>query len=919
MPAAFRKLLTVVWVLVLCFVAALQASAQSSGSSGSITGIVLDPSGAVVPNATVEIHNPVSQYDRTATTDDNGNFRFSNLPFNPYHMTALAPGFATSVKDVEVRSAVPINIKISLQLTGSSTSVTVEGTATDLLETDPTFHTDVDRNLFNRLPLESQSSSLSSLVTLTTPGVAADSNGLFHGLGDHAGNSFSVDGQPITDQQSKVFSNQISLNSVQSMEVISGAPPAEYGGKTSVVIIATTRSGQGVTTPHGSITTSYGTFGTSTLAADLAYGGKTWGNFISVDGLNTGRFLDSSEFVVLHSKGNEENIFDRVDYTFSEKNSVHLNLEFTRSWFQTPNSWDQQLQTCTVLSTACNTSGTTQVNPITGVPLSPTDQRSQIRTFNVAPIWTHILDSSSIVTVGAFVRRDQYDYYPSNNFFSDLGPLQDETISQLRFLTNAGVRGAWSHVSGINNIKAGATYQQTFLTENDTFGIVNPGLLSNCSSSLAMQCAILVPYNLTTGGTLYRYHGHTDVKELGLFLQDTITKGAWTFNIGLRADLYNGLESVAQQLEPRAGIAYNVKRTDTVFRVSYARTLESPFNENLILSGTGCNNAVVNAVIVVAQTLACMTSPLVPGLRNEFHAGLEQALSKYVVISGEYIWKYTHNGADFNVFGTTPITLPIEWHNSKIQGFAIRGSVPNFHGLSAFVVTSHISARFFPPTVAGIAPPPPPSVFRIDHDEKFNQTTHIQYQPWKQGPWLGFNWRYDSGLVAGFVPCEAQTVTCSFSTSNQDPGGVGLANVPAGDIALVNNLNGLPLTADQEFQSGLTCNGIRATPIVPTGVVVPGEPYRACLATQLTSGLVKIPSPNTQQDDHNPQRIQPRSLFDLSIGHDNLFHGDRYKVSVQLTAINIANNYVLYNFLSTFSGTHYVTPRTLTAQIGLHF
>ena len=98
--------------------------------------------------------------------------------------------------------------------------MTVEATG-DLIENDPTFHTDVDRDLFIKVPLESQSSSLSSLVTLTTPGVAADSNGLFHGLGDHASNSFSVDGQSITDQQSKVFSNQLPSNSIQSIEVIS--------------------------------------------------------------------------------------------------------------------------------------------------------------------------------------------------------------------------------------------------------------------------------------------------------------------------------------------------------------------------------------------------------------------------------------------------------------------------------------------------------------------------------------------------------------------------------------------------------------------------------------------------------------------------------------------------------------------------
>jgi hypothetical protein len=82
---------------------------------------------------------------------------------------------------------------------------------------------------------------------------------------------------------------------------------------------------------------------------------------------------------------------------------------------------------------------------------------------------------------------------------------------------------------------------------------------------------------------------------------------------------------------------------------------------------------------------------------------------------------------------------------------------------------------------------------------------------------------------------------------------------------------------------------------------------------------VRIPAPNTQQDDHNPQRIHPRNLYDPAVGDDNLFHDDKYKISLQLTAINIRNKYALYNFLSTFSGTHYVTLRTLTAQLGFHF
>lgn len=910
-------------VAVLITVAVSQAQ--------SISGTVVDPTGAVVPKATVDIHNPVSHYDRSAVTDASGRFMFTNVPLNPYHLSVSAAGFAAYAQDVEIRSNVPLEIPIKLQVSGSSTSITVEA-AGDLLENDSTSHTDIDKNMSDRIPLESQSSSLSSLVTLASPGISADSNGLFHGFGDHAENSFSIDGQPVTDQVSKVFSNQVPVDSIQSLEVIAGAPPAEYGGKTSVVVVATTRSGQGMTKPHGELTASYGTFGSSNLGFNLGYGAKTWGNYVSANGLDTGRFLDPPEFVVFHDKGNEENFFDRVDYQPSEKDSFQLNLGFTRSWFQTPNTYDQQLQTCTVLSSDCNASGTTVLNPVTGALLGSTDQRSQIRSFNIAPSWTHVLNANDVVNVGLFVRHDQYNYYPSNNYYSDLGPLQDETVGQLRFLTNAGIRTSWSRVKGIQNLKIGGTFEHTFLTENDTFGIINPGLLSSVGCPTGTppvtteECDALEPLNLATGGSLYTYRGHTDVKELALYAQDTINKGPWNAYFGLRGDVYNGLDASSGQIEPRAGVAYNIHRSNTVLRISYARTMESPFNENLVLTGTGCSNDVVEAIMVVAQLLACNTSPLRPGFRNEFHAGFEQAAGKHLVISGEYIWKYTHNGYDFNVFGTTPITLPIEWHNSKIPGFALRTSVPEYHGFTAFVVMSSVAARFNPPTVSGIAPPAPPAWFRIDHDERFNETTHLQYQPWKRGPWMGFNWRFDSGLVAGATPCEAQTATCSFSTSPNDPGinglppsGVAPAAVPAGYIYLVNSVNGLPLTADQEFQSGLTCAGVRATPTTYIGNVVPGEPARDCLATQLTSSLIKIPAPNTEQDDHNPQRIQPRNLFDMSVGHDNLFHTEKYKVSLQLTAINLTNKYALYNFLSTFSGTHYVTPRTLTAEVGFHF
>lgn len=872
-------------------------------TSGSIQGTVTDGSGAIVPGATVVVDNTVSRLARSTTTDSSGHYQFTNLPFNTYHITINAPGFNPTVKDADVRSPVSQAIDASLQVATSATTITVQGSSA--VENDTGMHTDLDRAAIDKLPVESQSSSVSSLVTLSSPGVAADSNGLFHGLGDHASNSFSVDGQPITDQQSKVFSNQIPSNSIQSIQVISGAPPAEYGDKTSLVIQVTTRSGQGQKKPTGSITTSYGSFGSTAGGVDVGYGSDNWGNFFEIDGLNTGRFLDAPEFSVFHDKGNEQNLFDRIDDQLTPQDSVHLNLNYSRSWFQTPNTYDNL--------------NTGKVDPITENALGAADQHSKIETFDIAPTYTRVIGTSSVFNFGPYIRKDAYNYYPSQNPLADLGPIQSQTIGQVRTLTNAGGHADISYSKGIHTAKAGAFYSQTFLRENDTLGVVNPTFNSPCIDASGAplsgftdpaQCAgagdgpnpafipVLLPYDLTRGGSRYAYHGRTDVKELALYVEDQIKTGSWLFNVGIRGDLYNGL-TVARQAEPRLGVSYTIAKTNTVLRTSYARTLETPFNENLVLSSEGCGNAVLSPLLLCSPGVSTTEQP---GFRNEFHAGLQQGFGRHVVFSGDYIWKYTHNAFDFSVLGNTPITFPIDWHNSKVPGVAARADFTELHGFSAFIVLSSVAARVFPPQVAGAGATVGQSgyPFRIDHDEKFNESTNLQYQiPGKRAPWIGFNWHYDSGLVAGSAPCynvtDPNTSCGSFSTT--------LNGQPA--------INLSSFTADEEFQAGLVCDGVKATPTTPLPSV--------CLASQLTSTLLKIPAPGTENDDKNPPRVQPRSLFDASIGDDNLFGGERNNWSLRLTAVNLSNKYALYNFLSTFSGTHYVTPRALTAEVGFHF
>ncbi len=869
--------ISVVLVLgLVLFFAAGSANAQL-GNSGSIEGVVKDSSGGVVPGAKVEISYSVSGYQRETTTGGDGGFRFTNVPFNTYHLVVTTSGFAPFTQDVDVRSSVPTSIQIALKLGTAATSITVEANGGDLLEKDPSFHTDVDTALTDRLPLESQSSSVSSLVTLATPGVVADSNGLFHGLGDHAENSFSVDGQPITDQQSKVFSNQIPLDSIQSLEAVSGGPPAEYGGKTSLVIKVTTQSGLGVTKPKGTVYSSYGSFGSVGGGFRLAFGGQKWGNFIAANGLNSSRFLDPPELHAIHDKGNEENLFDRVDYNLTSTDTIHTNFQYTRSWFQTPNTIDN-------LNIGVN-------DPLTRAPLPAQDQGAQIKTFNIAPVWTRLISTTTLFTFGGFVRQDRFNYYPSGNVFADgTGVIpggSSATLNQQRKLTNAGLRSDVSYVKGKHNFKAGGTFQHTFLTENFNFGITDPNFLPSQSDAngnpcfannvaLDSPCTDLLPFDLTRGGGLFPFRARTDVKELALYLQDTISVGNWAFNLGFREDLYRGIVHDSQP-QPRVGFAYNVKKTNSVLRVSYSRILETPFNENLILASLGASNPVIVDVIGGAS----LQQPIRSGQRNQFNAGSQQAFGKYLVVDTDYLWKYTHNAYDFSTFGNTPIFFPIAWKNSKIDGPSVRVSMPNFHGFTALAVLAHVRARYFPPQIGGLGSSiTGGEVFRIDHDQAFNQTTHFQYQPWKTLPWVGFNWRYDSGLVASNPNLDNFQDAASF------------------------------LDAAQQAAVGLFCGTNVATLTNRITTCPSGTPQGAKLLN--IAGA-------TFDVDHNPSRVKPRNLFDMSVGDDNLLHGDRYKWSLRLTAINLTNKTVLYNFLSTFSGTHFVTPRAYTAELGFHF
>jgi Carboxypeptidase regulatory-like domain len=830
-----QRCLRVVLAGVIIAAVGSPSFAQGLGGAGTVQGTVKDPTGGVMQSVQVRISNPVSGFSRTVSTDATGRYVFSNLPPNPYHITVEAQGFQTLERDIDIRSGVPITLDLTLALAGATENVAVVGHAGDLLERDPTAHTDIDQSLIATLPLETSSSGLNQIVTMASPGVVSDSNGFFHPVGDHAQTQFSIDNQPVTDQQSRLYSNQISQDAVQSMEVITGVAPAEYGDKSSLVVHIVTKSGLDQAKPNGSASFGYGSFKSPTGDFNLGAGSSTVGNFVSISGLRTERFLDPPELEALHDTGDQLSFFDRFDFRPGATDTIHLNVQAARSGFDVPNTYDQIDQT----------------------------QHQNIRTFNIAPGYSRVIGASTLFTANGFVRSDHLTYLPSAN------PLNDTpaSVSQDRMLTNMGAKADLSMTLGAHNVKVGASFGATRLHEQFTFGITDPtdSAFADEDGSFNQD---LAPFDLTNGGSPLVYDQSFTIKQQAAYVQDDIKAGNATLNLGLRFDRYDGL-TTATLVQPRLGASYAVTRTGTVLRASYGRTMETPYNENLLLSaGYGLDG------------LFGASQPVPPGRRNQVELGIQQGFGNWVVADFGYFNKRTDNGYDFGVLFNTPIAFPVAWDHSRIDGFTGRLNLVEHRGFSAFVVMAHTNAIYSPPGVGGILLEQPEGDFRIDHDQKFNATTNVQYMfERKTGAWAALSWRYDSGLVAGAV------------ASLDDA---------------------LALTADQQTAIGFFCgNQVARRDQVLTSA--------NCTTSNYGATRLRIPAEGTADDVSNPPRVAPRHLLDLGIGADNLLHTDRTKLRVRFSVINLTNKDALYNFLSTFSGTHFVTPRAYQLQVGVTF
>ena len=311
-------------------------------------------------------------------------------------------------------------------------------------------------------------------------------------------------------------------------------------------------------------------------------------------------------------------------------------------------------------------------------------------------------------------------------------------------------------------------------------------------------------------------------------------------------------------------------------RLGYSKTLETPLNENLVLSSETGQGGLAKNVFGAAGS-----DPIQAGRRNQFNAGFEQGIGRLFLLNADYSWKFTQHAYDLDTLFNTAIIFPIEWRKSKMDGFSLKLGMKETKGLTSFVTLGHTRARVFGPETGGLIFPdtnlPSDAVVRIDHDQALQSTTHVQYQLPKRLPWVAFTWRYDSGIVASATP----------------------------DLASL-----LALTPNQQQTVGFYCGSQKATI---------ADPITTCASTNYGTEFVNIPAAGTENDDRNPARIKPRNILDLGVGTNNLFHTDRVRWTARFNVLNLTNKVAMYNFLSTCSGTHFLPPRALRAELGIEF
>ncbi len=710
----------------------------ASAAGGQIRGHVTGPDGKPLPGVTIVLANDITGYRLQVTSGGDGSYLLYNVPPNPYHLTAALQGFAPFHTDVDVRGSIPVTREISLGITATAAeSVTAEKESVELETDTSTTHIDIDKSLIRRAPAPVASRAFESLVT-STPGFSQDENGRYHFQGSHSQQLLVVDGQPIGDMIGVTFSNSLDPAVAESIEIVTGGIPAEYGEKANGVINLTTRSGLGSGSFKGDVGIGAARFSTYEGAAGVGGGTSRFGWFVNLDASKSDRFLDPVSFDNFHNEGNTERAFLRLD-SVSEGGSDSFRLT--------------------------GNVGRT-VRDVTNLPSQEEagqDQSVLSHDWNFNLGYQKVLSGSLVLEAQVYARDNRLTLYSSSNDT----PV---TADQNRSLENQGINLALSKQAGAHELKVGIQAKRFPIKEQFSFGITDPSFNDPDSESYNPN---LAPYDLTRGGTRFNFSGSRTGTYVAGYIQDNIRWNDLTINAGVRFDR-NDVFETENELQPRIGLAYFLRSTSTVFRASYNRMLITPEYENILLSSSAEAARVAPPEIQESRELGggFLTNP--SERHDAFNVGIQQGIGSKLRLDLSYWYRSVKNPADQAQFFNTGIVFPVNFASGQFRGWNARLDLaPVLGGLRGYVSVGHVESKYCNPAIGGLFVDPEAfeslagGCFIIDHDQDIQQQAGFFWDFGQSGFWAGVTQRYDSGLVTDAGAPE--DVLSSPDTAYADP------------------------------------------------------------------------------------------------------------------------------------------------------
>jgi hypothetical protein len=711
--------------LYCVFVLFAFADALLAASAGSVRGKVVGPDNAPLSGVVVQLRNNVTGFKQDAVTNTDGGFTFTNVPFNPYDLVVDVQGFPPVRQQLDVHSAVPIEVTVPLKLPAISEAINVSASSpVAQLETDETAsHIDVDKSYIAKAPAAVASRAMEQIIT-STPGFAKDENGRFHFQGAHSQSEYVIDGQTISDQTGVTFSNSIDPGIAQGIEIIYGNIPAEFGEKIGAVINLTTKSGLGAGSAKTEAFIGASKFSTLEGGASVGGGSSTFGYFASVNGSKSDRFLDPVNFDNLHNHGDTERGFLRLDQqTADQKNAFRITALFGNTRRDVPNTYTQQA--------------------------AGQDERVHSNDENINGGWQSILSQTSVLEINAFGRFSKFRLQSSPND----NPV---TATSDRTLNNYGSSPSYSWTNERNEVKIGGTLKRYPIREHFSFGLTDPD--DNDPSSPDYN-PNLAPYDLTRGGSPFVFDARRTGSYYGVYAQDNVKFNNLTTSLGLRYD-NNNLPTRESAVEPRLGVAYYFPSTKTVFRASYNRVLFTPEFENILLSSSAEAAALVPPVIQQSRELGGGELFVHSERQDAIDVGVQQGLGRALRLDADYWRRRSRFAGDQDQFVNTGVVFPLAFTSGHLDGWNVRLDLARTAGFRGFLSAGHTHAEYVPPLTgglfldAGALDTLTGGPFLIDHDQKLQAQGALIYEVGQSGIWAGTNVRYDSGLVTHADPAS---------------------------------------------------------------------------------------------------------------------------------------------------------------------